>query len=218
MTLTKPRPVDGPAAVADTEPATKRRSRDRQPFTPDPIEATVYWWWTKDGRTAWSVLAEREIAKGDPLWPRLEPKPEETICMDQPETTKETPPPDGPTPDAPGASESGVEQISIDQFAQVEMRVGRVVAAEAVPKSRKLLKVQLDTGSGERQVVAGIAGSYEPETLVGRTVVFVANLKPVKLAGVESNGMMLAASDPEGKPVLVTVDDPAAAPPGSKIS
>ncbi len=167
---------------------------------------------------AWSVLAEREIAKGDPLWPRLEPKPEETICMDQPETTKETPPPDGPTPDAPGASESGVEQISIDQFAQVEMRVGRVVAAEAVPKSRKLLKVQLDTGSGERQVVAGIAGSYEPETLVGRTVVFVANLKPVKLAGVESNGMMLAASDPEGKPVLVTVDDPAAAPPGSKIS
>ena len=167
---------------------------------------------------AWSALAEREIAKGDPLWPRLEPKPEETIRMDQPETTKETPPPDGPTPDAPGSSESGVEQISIDQFAQVEMRVGRVVAAEAVPKSRKLLKVQLDTGSGERQVVAGIAGSYEPETLVGRTVVFVANLKPVKLAGVESNGMMLAASDPEGKPVLVTVDDPAAAPPGSKIS
>ena len=164
---------------------------------------------------AWSALVEREIAKGDPLWPRLEPKPEETIHMDQPETT---PPPDGSTPDAPGSAESGIEQISIDQFAQVDMRVGKVVAAEAVPKSRKLLKVQLDTGSGERQVVAGIAGSYEPETLVGRTVVFVANLKPVKLAGVESNGMMLAASDPEGKPVLVTVDDPAAAPPGSKIS
>ena len=164
---------------------------------------------------AWSAVAEREIAKGDPLWPRLEPKPEETTRTDLPETTT---PGDAPTPDAPTSAEPGIEQITIAQFAQVKMRVGRVVAAEAVPKSRKLLKVQLDTGSGERQVVAGIAGSYEPETLVGRTVVFVANLKPVKLAGVESNGMMLAASDPEGKPVLVTVDDPAAAPPGSKIS
>ena len=167
------------------------------------------------GDAAWSAVAERQIAKGDPLWPRLEPKPEETTRMDQPEITT---PPDAPTPDAPESAELGIEQISIDQFAQVEMRVGRVVAAEAVPKSRKLLKVQLDTGSGERQVVAGIAGSYEPEALVGRTVVFVANLKPVKLAGVESNGMLLAASDPEGKPVLLTVDDPAAAPPGSKIS
>ena len=164
---------------------------------------------------AWSAVAERQIAKGDPLWPRLEPGLEETTRMNQPEITT---PPDAPTPDAPASAEPGIEQISIDQFAKVQMQVGRVVAAEPVPKSRKLLKVQLDTGSGERQVVAGIAGSYEPEALVGRTVVFVANLKPVKLAGVESNGMMLAASDPEGKPVLLTVDDPAAAPPGSKIS
>ena len=163
---------------------------------------------------AWSAVTERQIAKGDPLWPRLEPRPEETTLMNQPETRTL---PDAPTPDAPASAEPGIEQISIDQFVQVEMRIGRVVAAEAVPKSRRLLKVQLDTGSGERQVVAGIAGSYEPEALVGRTVVFVANLKPVKLAGVESNGMMLAASDPEGKPVLLTVDDPAAAPPGSKI-
>ena len=109
-------------------------------------------------------------------------------------------------------------QISIDEFAKVELRVGRIAAAEAVPKSRKLLKLQVDTGSGERQVVAGIAGVYEPETLVGRTVVFVANLKPAKLAGVESNGMVLAASAPDGKPVLLTVDDAAAAPPGSKVS
>ena len=110
-------------------------------------------------------------------------------------------------------------KISIDDFFKVELRVGRVVSAEAVPKSRKLIKIQLDTGDGERQVLAGILGAYAPEALVGRTVVFVANLKPAKLAGLESNGMILAASGPDGgKPVLLTVEDPAAAPPGSKVS
>ena len=169
---------------------------------------------------AWSATEEREIAKGDPLWPRLEPRPEEAIRMDQSETI--TPPvgpkPVEPEPEASAPAIPGIEQISIDQFAAVEMRVATVVAAEAVPKSRKLLKVRLDTGSGERQVVAGIAGTYQPEALVGRTVVFVANLKPATLAGVESNGMMLAATGPEGKPVLLTVEDPEAAPPGSKVS
>ena len=110
-------------------------------------------------------------------------------------------------------------QISIDDFFTVELRVGKVIAAEAVPKSRKLIKVQLDTGEGERQVLAGILGAYEPETLIGRTVIFVANLKLAKLAGLESNGMILAASGPDGgKPVLLTVDDVEAAPPGSKVS
>ena len=110
-------------------------------------------------------------------------------------------------------------KISIDDFFKVELRVGRVVSAEAVPKSRKLIKVQLDTGDAERQVLAGLLGAYEPESLIGKTVVFVANLKPAKLAGLESNGMMLAASGPNGgKPVLLTVEDPEAAPPGSKVS
>ena len=110
-------------------------------------------------------------------------------------------------------------KISTDDFFKVELRVGRVVSAEVVPKSRKLIKIQLDTGDGERQVLAGILGAYEPESLVGRTVVFVANLKPAKLAGLESNGMILAASGPAGgKPVLLTVEDPEAAPPGSTIS
>ena len=169
---------------------------------------------------AWSATTAREITKGDPLWPRLELKSQETKRMDQPETATPTDPPTSAPPksEATAPAEPGPAQISIDQFAAVEMRVAKVVTAEAVPKSRKLIRVQLDTGSGERQVVAGIAGAYEPEALVGRTVVFVANLKPARLAGVDSNGMVLAASDADGKPVLLTVDDPAAAPPGSKVS
>jgi len=118
----------------------------------------------------------------------------------------------GPTPDH-------TPKISIDDFLKVELRVGRVLSAEAVQKSRKLIKIQLDTGDGERQVLAGLLGVYAPEDLVGQTVVFVANLKTAKLAGLESNGMILAASSPDtDKPVLLTVEDPSAAPPGSKIS
>ena len=128
-----------------------------------------------------------------------------------------TPIPGEVTKTAPAPDES--PKISIDDFFKVELRVGRVVAAEAVPKSRKLIKIQLDAGDGERQVLAGLLGAYEPEGLVGRTVVFVANLKPAKLAGLESNGMILAASGPDGgKPVLLTVEDPDAAPPGAKVS
>ena len=128
-----------------------------------------------------------------------------------------TPAPGEATRAAPAPNES--PKISIDDFFKVELRVGRVVAAEAVPKSRKLIKIQLDTGDGGRQVLAGLLGAYEPEELVGRTVVFVANLKPAKLAGLESNGMILAASGPAGgKPVLLTVEDPDAALPGAKIS
>ena len=93
------------------------------------------------------------------------------------------------------------------------------MSAEAVPKSRKLIKIQLETGNGGLQILAGILGSYEPEALVDRLVIYVANLKPAKLAGLESNGMILAASDPEnGKPVLLTVDDLKAISPGSRVS
>jgi len=94
-------------------------------------------------------------------------------------------------------------QIGIEEFAKVEMRVAQIVAAERVPKSKKLLKLQVDLGDEKRQVVAGIGEAYEPETLPGRRIAVVTNLKPAKLMGVESNGMIVAASD-EGKPVLVT--------------
>jgi methionyl-tRNA synthetase len=108
-----------------------------------------------------------------------------------------------------------VDRISIDEFMKVELRVAKVLAAERVPKSNKLLKLQVDVGSEPRTIVAGIAEAYEPETLIGRTVVVVCNLKPAKLMGVESNGMILAAGPEGGKPVLVGFDEPPA--PGTRV-
>ena len=107
-------------------------------------------------------------------------------------------------------------RISFDDFMKVQLRVAKVLAAEAIPKSKKLLQVTVDDGTGERTLVAGIARAYAPDTLVGRSVVIVANLEKAKLMGVESNGMILAATDPDGGPVLLGVDDPDAAPPGGE--
>jgi methionyl-tRNA synthetase len=95
--------------------------------------------------------------------------------------------------------------ITIDDFKKVDLRVGRVIAAEKVPKSEKLLKLQVEIGSERRQVVAGIAQHYKPEDLVGKLVVVVTNLQPAKLMGQESQGMVLAASDESGKLTLVGV-------------
>ena len=86
---------------------------------------------------------------------------------------------------------------------KVELRVAKVLEAEAVPKSKKLLKLKVDTGTDQRTIVAGIAEAYQPDQLVGRTIVIVANLQPAKLMGVESNGMVLAASPDGGLPMLV---------------
>ena len=121
-----------------------------------------------------------------------------------------------PAPDAP-APPPDEPRVSFDDFMRVQLRVARVLAAEAIPKSKKLLKVTVNDGAGERTLVAGIARAYAPETLVGRSVVIVANLEKAKLMGVESNGMILAATDPDGGPVLLGVDDPDAAPPGARV-
>jgi methionyl-tRNA synthetase len=94
------------------------------------------------------------------------------------------------------------EKISIDDFAKIELRVGVVKVAERVPKADKLLRLEIDIGTEVRQVLAGIAEAYAPEALVGRKVVNVANLAPRKLRGMESNGMIVAASLEGGKPVL----------------
>ena len=114
---------------------------------------------------------------------------------------------------APGAS-SGPVKIPMDDFMKVELRVAEVLAAERVPKSKKLLKLTVKVGDETRTVVAGIAEQYEPEPLVGRKVVIVANLQPATLMGVESNGMVLAASH-EGTVSLLTLDKDV--PPGSKV-
>ncbi len=107
--------------------------------------------------------------------------------------------------------------ISLDQFQQVDLRVAEVVSAEKVPKADKLLKVEVNLGHSEnRQVVAGIAEHYQPDQLVGKRVLFVSNLKPVKLRGVLSQGMLLAATAEDGRLALTTVDREI--PPGSRVS
>ena len=101
---------------------------------------------------------------------------------------------------APAAS----DKISIDDFAKIELRVGQVKVAERVPKADRLLRLEIDIGTEVRQVLAGIAEAYAPEALIGRKVVIVANLAPRKLRGMESNGMIVAASLDGGKPVLAS--------------
>ncbi len=119
-----------------------------------------------------------EAPKGAPLHPE-EKKPEN--------------PPEAPPQPA---------HITIDDFAKVELRVAQVLVAERIPKADKLLRLEVDLGYEKRQILAGIAEHYEPEKLIGRKIVIVANLAPRKMRGLESNGMLLAASLPDGAPVL----------------
>ena len=129
----------------------------------------------------------------------------------EPTPTAPLPAPVAPAQPAADASAAGTDRISIDDFMKIELRVAKVLAAERVPNSRKLIKMQVDVGTEQRTLVAGIADAYEPEALVGRSVVIVFNLKPAKLMGIESNGMVLAASADGGKPTLVSFDEPPAA-------
>jgi methionyl-tRNA synthetase len=123
---------------------------------------------------------------------------------------------DAAVPAPPAAAPAGGDgRISIDDFMKVELRVAKVLAAEAVPKSKKLVKLTIDAGSEQRTLVAGIAEAYQPEHLVGRTIVIVANLKPAKLMGIESNGMVLAASPDGGLPTLLSVDE--SIPAGTRV-
>ena len=133
--------------------------------------------------------------------------------MDQPTESPKGAPPPVETTQAVSPSD---QRIDLDEFKKVRLVTGRILAAERVPKSKKLVKLDVDLGSERRQIVAGIAARYEPEALVGRNVVIVANLKPATLMGVESDGMVLAAAVGEaGEPSLLEV--PADVPPGSRV-
>jgi len=112
-------------------------------------------------------------------------------------------------------AEKQQEMITIDDFAKLDLRVAKVLEAEKVEGADKLLKLKLEVGSETRQVVSGIAKHYAPQDLIGKTIILVANLKPVKLRGIESQGMILAATDENGL-VLATTDKPIKS--GSKIS
>ncbi len=107
------------------------------------------------------------------------------------------------------------EEITIDAFAATDLRAAKVIACEKLPKAKKLLKLQLDDGMGTRQVVSGIAQWYSPEDLIGKTVIVVANLKPAKLCGVESQGMICAADMPDGSAKVVFLPDDV--PAGAKL-
>ena len=146
----------------------------------------------------WRNSGERVIAKADPMWPRSETNQRSTRVEEKKD------------PAAPADS-----KITIDDFMKVELRTAKVLTAEKVPNSRKLVKLTIDVGTEQRTLVAGIAEAYEPESLVGRTIVMVFNLKPAKLMGIESNGMVLAASPDGGKPTLVGFD--AEIPPGTRV-
>lgn len=102
--------------------------------------------------------------------------------------------------------------IKIDDFAKVDLRVAEIIAAEPVPKTEKLLKLQVSLGDEERTVVSGIAKFYKPEELIGKHVILVANLKPAKLRGVMSHGMLLAASKGDKLQIVET-----SMPVGSKV-
>lgn len=158
------------------------------------------------------IPAGTKLGTGEPLFPRLDTDAEIQYILDsmsggiasvqeQPQSTSTS-----------GAPETNVEkpelkaEIGIDDFAKVELRVAQVIACEPVPKADKLLKLQLDLGFEQRQVVSGIAKFYKPEELVGRKVICVTNLKPVKLRGELSQGMILAASHGE-QLTLATVPD-----------
>jgi methionyl-tRNA synthetase len=130
------------------------------------------------------------------------------VQPDAPAQTTAVPPASPPPPAAPPTAKLAATvpdgKISIDDFAKVELRVGQVKAAEKVKGADKLLRLEVDLGTEIRQVVAGIAESYTPELLIGRKVVIVANLAPRKLRGLESNGMIVAASPEGGKAVLAS--------------
>ncbi|HYT19641.1 MAG TPA: methionine--tRNA ligase [Candidatus Polarisedimenticolia bacterium] len=168
----------------------------------------------------WGQLAPgTKFGNAQALFPRIE-KPEaiERIEAMEKEEQKQPSPASAPTakpastPTAGGAAAAAApaanEKISIEDFAKVEMRVGQIKTAERIVGADKLLKLTVDIGTEIRQICAGIAQYYEPEKLIGRKVAVVVNLAPRKLRGVESNGMIVAASvGPEGRPVLAGFPD-----------
>jgi methionyl-tRNA synthetase len=188
-----------------------------------------------DTDASWRASGEKQILNAGALWPRIEADKGVTVT-DEKQTgaggasgadgavvpgagtspgasTSHSAPATqaGPAPVAPSAP----ALITIDDFAKIELKTAKVLEAEKMPKSQRLLKLKVDAGEAEpRTILAGIAESYEPEQLIGKSIVIVANLAPRKMMGLESNGMVLAAS-PDGGKAFVLNSEPA--PPGTKV-
>lgn len=167
----------------------------------------------------WGKLATgTKVQKGEPLFPRIEvTEAGETVIAATKKTAAKAIKAEAPKIEAKKEAKpaaAAADEITIDDFAKIDLRVATVIAAERVPKTDKLIKLQVKIGDEERTIVSGIAQHYEPENLIGKNVIVIANLKPAKLRGIESRGMVLAASDGEGN--LVLADAPGIAS-GSKV-
>jgi methionyl-tRNA synthetase len=193
--------------MAPFMPASTREALSRLGADPDAIGADAL---------DWGGLRPRmPLRVADPIFPRIDI----AQYIGEQKPMEETKPPAeaapaGPPIETTQAAPPDLAKISIDQFMETDLRVAEIRAAERVPKSKKLLKMTVFTGDDERTIVAGIGTRYTPEELVGRKVVIVANLQPAKLMGVESNGMVLAASI-GGEPSLLSVDPDI--PAGTKV-
>jgi len=171
-------------------------------FTNPLLRNTIEWGGLKPGTI---------IQKGPSLFPRIESKPGA-----RPVTESSVPPqPTAAAPISPATSAPPAQpQITIDEFMKIQLKTAKVLSAERVPKSEKLIKLQVSLGTEQRQIVAGIGKKYEPEALVGKTIVIVTNLKPAKLMGIESQGMVLAAGDAEVRGLLTILEE---VDPGTKV-
>jgi methionyl-tRNA synthetase len=171
---------------------------DQLGLEPDQVR-TLPW----EEAVAWGGLkAGTPIRRGAPLFPRIEAEKEVAPVQ---EKQAEQKPAAAPQVKAAEPIE-GVAQIEYDDFTKVELKVAEVIEAERIPKADRLLKLQLAVGEERRQIVSGIAQHYTPEELVGKRIILVSNLKPKALRGVESHGMLLAATAADGRLSLVTLD------------
>ena len=162
--------------------------------------------WSEIGEES-SLPAGHALGEPLPLFPRLE--------IAKPVPAPKAPKPPKPEKPKEAMSDTPAPQITIEEFMKTQFRVARVLEAEPVEGSDKLLKLQVVVGEERRQIVAGIRANYSPEDLIGRQVVVVFNLKPAKLRGVESQGMLLAATDAEGGAILLQPDREA--PEGTQV-
>lgn len=164
----------------------------------------------------WSApMAGTTICKGPSLFPRIESNPQgATPVSDAPVPPQQTTVPVSAAPQPSATAPAAPAQITIDEFMKIQLRTAKVLTAERVPKSEKLLKLQVSVGAEQRQIVAGIGKKYEPEALIGKTIIIVANLKPAKLMGIESQGMVLAAGDSEVRGLATILEE---VDPGTKV-
>ena len=175
-----------------------------------------------DIETRWGGLpAGTATLEAQPIFPRIDTKKTETKKEAKPKMEDNMPPPPpalAETAAAPAAPTITIPTITIEDFAKVSLKIGEIKTADRVEGATKLLRLTVDIGEdAPRQILAGIAESYAPETLPGRKIVVVANLAPRKLRGFESQGMLMAATDAEGHAILLHPADPDAVLPGAQV-